>query len=125
MAKATDTGDCGCGGSSGRHEQRLAGEVLGDRWKDIVEDILMNEGADRARKFVAAQDDSMDGDVVVRTSMTIFVTFARDGAEIRADGVVGCVCTNDGSVCVCRGACDFDACCDVDAGTPPIAVAKA
>jgi hypothetical protein len=120
MSKATDTGDCGCGGPGQRHEQRMAGEILGDRWKGIVEDILMNEGAEHARTFLANQDAPADGDIVVRTSMTVYVTFPSDGADDRAEGFVSCVCTNDGTVCVCRGACNFDACCD--AGVPPVAV---
>ncbi|WCB92975.1 hypothetical protein DSM104299_01676 [Baekduia alba] len=124
MAKTTDSGDCGCGSAGQRHEQRLAGEILGDRWKGIVEEILMKEGAERARAFLGSQQERVEGDIEVRTSMTIYVTFARDGEDIDDKGLVSCVCTNDGTVCVCRGACDFDACCDVDGGAGPI-VAKA
>jgi hypothetical protein len=123
MAKATDAGDCGCG-SGERHVQLLAGEVLGDRWMGIVEEIVQAEGAERARAWLTAQDGPVDGDVVVRTDLKIYVTFARDGDALADKGLVGCVCTNDGEVCVCRGACDFDACCDPDGGGGPIVAAK-
>jgi hypothetical protein len=126
MSKAP--GDCGCGDSGQRREQVMAGQILGDGWKDIVEQVFMQAGAAQARAQVTAQPDSSD-DVVVRIPMAVYLTFPRGGDGISADqGVVGCVCTTTtdetGSVCVCIGACDFDACCDVDAGVGPI-VAKA
>jgi hypothetical protein len=69
---------------------------------------------------------SAGGDVAVRIPMAVYITFPRNGETISAEmGLVGCVCTTtsdeSGSVCVCVGACDFDACCDVDAGPPIVA----
>jgi hypothetical protein len=128
MAKATDAGDCGCGHPKQRREQVMAGQILGSGWKDIVEEVFMKAGAAQARAQLTAQEQSTDGDVVVRVPMAVYITFPRNGEGISADkGLVGCVCTTttdeSGSVCVCVGACDFDACCDVDAGGAPI-VAK-
>jgi hypothetical protein len=127
MAQGTGTSDCGCGHPEQRREQVMAGQVLGDGWKDIVGEVLMKAAAGQARVQLEAQQHSADDDVVVRIPMAVYITFPRGGGGIREDeGLVGCVCTTTtdetGSVCVCVGACDFDACCDVDAG--PI-VAKA
>lgn len=128
MTTTTETGGCGCGPEQ-RREQVLAGQVLGAEWKDIIEEVFMKAGAAQARAQVKAQQHSTGDDVTVRIPMAVYLTFPRDGEDIRADeGLVGCVCTitsdETGEVCVCVGACDFDACCDVDAGSGPI-VAKA
>jgi hypothetical protein len=125
MASKTD--DCGCGGPGLRTEQLLAGQVLGDAWKDIVEDILMTDGAERARAFLRDNLDAGDGDVLVQTNLMVAITYARDDETIGEKGLVSCVCTNDGVVCKCVGACNFDACCDPDGGTsgPIVAVVKA
>jgi hypothetical protein len=117
---ASDTGDCGCGGSALRTEQVMAGQVLGDRWKDIIHEQLMKNGAERARAFLRDNEDAGDGDIVVQTNLTISITYARAADDIEPDGLVSCACTNDGTVCVCTGACNFDACCDADAGGGPI-----
>ena len=121
MVKATDSGGCGCGPEQ-RREQVMAGQVLGDGWKNIVEEVFMKAGAAQARAEMKAGMHSASDDVVVRIPMSVYITFPRNDEAISADeGLVGCVCTtttdDDGSsVCVCVGACDFDACCDVDAG---------
>ena len=126
MTQGTGTGGCGCGHPEQRREQVMAGQVLGDGWKDIVEGVIMKAAAGQARVRMQAQQHSADDDVVVRIPIAVYITFPRGGEGIREDqGLVGCVCTTTtdetGSVCVCVGACDFDACCDVDAG-PPIVV---
>ena len=120
MAKATESGGYG---PEHRSEQVMAGQVLGDGWKDIVEEVLMKAGGAQARAEMKAGMHSAGDDVVVRIPMAVYITFPRNGEAISADeALVTCVCTNrtddDGSsVCVCIGACDFDACCDViDAG---------
>jgi hypothetical protein len=104
----------------------MAGQILGDGWKDIVEDVFMKAGAAQARAEMKAGLHSAGGDVAVRIPMAVYITFPRNGETISAEkGLVGCVCTTtsdeSGSVCVCVGACDFDACCDVDAGPPIVA----
>ena len=128
MTKA-DAGDCGCGHPEQRREQLMAGQVLGSGWKDIVEEVFMKAGAAQARAQLKTQQYSADDEIVVRVPLAVYITYPRNGEDISADkGLVGCVCTTTtdetGSVCVCVGACDFDACCDVDAGSAPI-VAKA
>jgi hypothetical protein len=126
MATASDSSGCGCGPEQ-RREQVMAGQILGGGWKDIVEEVFMKAGAAQARAEMKAGLHSAGDDVVVRIPLAVYLTFPRNGETISADeGLVGCVCTtttdDDGSsVCVCIGACDFDACCDVDAGPPIVA----
>ena len=123
---ASETGGCGCGPEQ-RREEVMAGQVLGDGWKDIVEEVFMKAGAAQARAEMKAGLHSTADDVVVRIPMAVYVTFPRNGDAISDDGgVVGCVCTTTsdetGSVCVCVGACALN-CCDMDAGGPIVASA--
>jgi hypothetical protein len=118
MANVSDTGDCGCSQPARRHEQVLAGQVVGDQWKDIVHDLLMKDAAEKARRRAAAGDYSADEPVVVKTPLTLYVNFPRDKEIESANAEVSCSCTitidETGEVCVCVGACDFPACCNGD-----------
>jgi hypothetical protein len=115
MANASETGDCGGDQPGRRHEQLLAGQVVGDRWKDIVHDLLMKDAAEKARRRAAYGEESADDPVVVKTALTLYVNFPRDREIDSADAQVSCSCTitidPEGEVCVCVGACDFPACC--------------
>jgi hypothetical protein len=115
MASASDTGDCGGGQPGRRHEQLLAGQVVGDQWKDIVHDLLMKDAAEKARRRAEDGEEYADDPVVVKTALTLYVNFPRDREIDSADAQVSCSCTitidPEGEVCVCVGACDFDACC--------------
>jgi hypothetical protein len=53
--------------------------------------------------------------------MSAFLRFPHKGKELVEEGLVGCVCTNDGVVCKCIGQCDFDACCDPPPAGPIVA----
>lgn len=123
MAKATKTsGDCGCGPAL-RTKQIGRGKPAGEDWSDIVQRLL-KDGAKQARTHIQAQDDPGEGQVEVPVRITAFLRYQFKGKRLMDKGLVGCVCTNDGVVCVCKGQCDFDACCDVDAGTSGPIVAK-
>jgi hypothetical protein len=115
MAKATDTGDCGCGQSL-RTRQVDPDKPVGNDWTDVVQDII-RDSAEQALAHLKTHDQGGEGEVTVPVRITAFVRFPFKDQELDGEGLVGCVCTNDGSVCVCKGQCDFDACCDVDAGT--------
>jgi hypothetical protein len=116
MAKATGTGGCGCGQPVQERVEVLKGKVLGEGWKEIVEEILMKDAADQARAQVKAEKQSAQDDaVVVRIPMTVFVSFPQEDNRIVGDGVVGCVCTTTAAgTCKCIGACVgvFPGCCD-------------
>lgn len=101
-------------------EQVNPGEPVGTDWSDIVRDILSG-GAERARAYLQTRDDAGAGEVTVRIEMSAFLRFAHRGVELMDEGIVSCVCTNDGTVCVCRGQCDFDACCDPPPAGPIVA----
>jgi hypothetical protein len=114
MANASDRG--GCGEPNRRYEQVLAGEVVGDRWKDLLHDRLMKEAAEKARRRAASGEGSADEPVVVQTALTLYVNFPRDREIDSAAAEVSCHCHitifEDGSEsCVCYGACDFPECC--------------
>jgi hypothetical protein len=85
-------------------------EPIGTAWKEIIERILLEEGRERA----AAQARASTGyDVVVRTPITFFVRYAREGDSVAANGEVDCACVITEDVCVCYGPCpDFPECCD-------------
>jgi hypothetical protein len=107
-------GDCGCEKPNQRREQLFAGEVLGDRWKDVVEDVVMKRAGEVARAQLESQEEDGDEDILVRVPTTLYITFPR---SLPGDPVIICSCSNmtfpDGSgICVCSGKCDFDACCD-------------
>ncbi len=93
---------------------------VGSDWTYIVE-RLMEDGAKRARAHLETQDQPGDGEVVVRVAMSAFLRFAHKGNSLSEEGLVHCVCTNDGEVCVCYGQCDFDACCDPPDAGPIVA----
>jgi hypothetical protein len=92
-----------------KHTQILKGQVLGAKWKEVLEDMLMKEGTKIARARLKETDRDK---VVVQISASFFVEFARK--DKAAQGVMRCACTfPQKGVCVCAGACDFDACCDL------------
>ena len=123
MAKPTNkSGDCGCGPAL-RTRQVGKGKPAGDDWSDIVQRLL-RDGAKQARDHVKTLDDPGEGEIEVPVRMTAFLRYAFKGNRLMGKGLVRCVCTNDGTVCVCKGQCDFDACCDADAGTSGPIVAK-
>jgi hypothetical protein len=123
MAQATNkNGGCGCNPAL-RTKQVGKGKPAGEDWSPIVQDLL-RESAKRAREHLKAQDDPGEGEIEVPVRITAFFRYGFKGKRLMDKGLVGCVCTNDGTVCVCRGQCDFDACCDVDAGTSGPIVAK-
>jgi hypothetical protein len=127
MTSTSGNGGCGCSQPGQRRVQLLPGKVLGAEWKDIVDKVLMEDAAGHARLLL--EDDALDAgdEIEIPMPLVVYVRFKRAGNELASDGAVSCVCSTktdpDGSsVCKCIGQCDFDACCDADAGTPPIAL---
>jgi hypothetical protein len=85
-------------------------EPIGTAWKEIIERILLEEGRERA---VAQARTSAGYDVVVRTPITFFVRYTREGDSVAAKGTVDCACVISPDVCECYGPCpDFPECCD-------------
>lgn len=126
MAKTGETGNCGCGDPERQSEQVLAGQILGDDWKDIVEEIVMKDSAEQARAQLSARESLSDDEIVVEVPMTLYIGFSRAGLNASDGGTVHCVCTHssDGVICKCIGACNFPSCCDnTPGGPPPIVVA--
>jgi hypothetical protein len=118
---------CGCSQPTQRRVQLLPGQVLGADWKNIVDKVLMEDAAEHARLLL--DDDALEAgdEIEVAMPLVVYVSFKRAGKALASDGAVTCVCSTktdpDGSsVCKCIGQCNFDACCDADAGTPPIAL---
>ncbi len=100
-------------GSGRKHVMK--GKPLGKQWKKIVEDILMKDGAKQARAQLKTGVEASSDSVVVRIPITFFVRFPRKGKVITGAGGVDCACTPGspgGADCICRGSCDFPACCD-------------
>ena len=85
-------------------------EPIGTAWKEIIERILLEEGRERA---LAQARTSPGYDVVVRTPITFFVRYTREGDSVAANGAVDCACIISPDVCECYGPCpDFPECCD-------------
>ena len=124
MAKAnTQSSDCGCGPAL-RTKQVGKGKPAGEDWAPIVRDLLRDTAKQARAHLKSLDDDPGEGELEVPVRITAFFRYSFKGRRLMDKGLVGCVCTNDGEVCVCRGQCDFDACCDVDAGTSGPIVAK-
>jgi hypothetical protein len=98
--------------ASAKRKHVMKGKPLGKEWKKVVEEILMQDGAKQARAQLKTEAQTTQDSVMVRIPITFFVRFPRKGKTITGDGGVDCACTNSDGVCVCRGACDFPACCD-------------
>lgn len=98
------------------------GEPVGSDWTAIVQNIL-KDGATQAQAQLEKQEEYGEGEVVVRVAISAFLRFPHDGTQLNDAGLVRCVCTNDGTVCVCYGQCDFDACCDPPPAGPIVAEA--
>jgi hypothetical protein len=109
------------GGGCLKTVQVNPGEPVGTDWTDIVQDI-MRRGVERASEHLETQENAGEGEVMVRIEMSAYLRFPYDGGEF-SSGSVTCVCTNDGTVCVCSGQCDFDACCDEAPPPGPIIIA--
>jgi hypothetical protein len=93
---------------------------VGTDWTKVVRRLL-DDGAKQAQAQLDAQDDVGDGEVVVHVAMSAFIHYPHKGKTLADEGLVRCVCTNDGEVCVCIGQCDFDACCDPPDAGPIVA----
>ena len=108
----TEAGDGGYGyeGSDRRQKRVLEGEILGDRWKAVVEEHVLKPAAERTRTRMDAGEIPAE-DTMVRIPIVLYASIARDrGVSVH------CLCSTfqdeDGTVCVCSGHCEFDACCD-------------
>jgi hypothetical protein len=123
MTSASGNGGCGCNQPDQQRLQLLPGKFLGTEWKDIVDKVLMEDAVTHARLLL--DDDAFEApdEIEVRMPLAVYFRFKVEGRSLTGDGGVSCVCTTtpDGVVCKCVGQCNFDACCDADAGTPPIA----
>jgi hypothetical protein len=117
MAEGTSTG-CGC--NPVQTKQVNPDYPVGSDWTEIVQTILQ-DGGKRAQEHLETLDEPGEGEVVMRVAMSAFLRFPHKGKELTEEGLVGCVCTNDGVVCVCIGQCDFDACCDPPPAGPIVA----
>jgi hypothetical protein len=120
MAESTSRGN---GGGCMKTEQVAPDRPVGDDWSSVVENIRKS-AAKQARAHLEKQEyEPGEGEVEVRIQMAAFVRFPHRGREVNdAEGLFGCVCTNDGEVSVCTGQCDFDACCDWAPMPGPIVV---
>jgi hypothetical protein len=101
--------------ASSKRKHVMKGQPLGKEWKKVVEEILMKDGAKQGRAQLKTGAQTTEDSVVVRIPITFFVRFPRKGKTITGDGRVDCACTEGspgGADCICRGACDFPACCD-------------
>jgi hypothetical protein len=99
-----------------KRKQVMKGLPLGTKWKKVVEGILIKGGAKQARMQMKTGAQATSGGVVVRIPITFFVRFPLKGKGISADGIVDCACEGGspgGADCICHGACDFPACCDL------------
>ena len=91
----------------------LKGKPLGRQWKAVVEDMLMKDGAKQARALLKSGKNGNKDHVIVQKTLRIYVRFPVKSNRLAGGGDVGCACDiSDPSVCICRGACDFPACCD-------------
>ena len=96
-----------------QRQQLLKDKPIGTAWKEIVEEILLKDGLERARELAATDTATGRYDVVVRTPITFFVRFPRDGQTVADAGQVDCACIIEPDVCICYGPClDFPECCD-------------
>lgn len=92
----------------------LKGKPLGKQWKAVVEDMLMKDGAKQARALLKSGKNGNKDHVIVQKTLRIYVRFPVKSNRLAGDGGVSCACdVSDPTVCICRGACDFPACCDL------------
>ena len=101
--------------ANAKRKHVMKGKPLGKEWKKVVEEILMKDGAKHARAQLKTGLQTTEDSVVVRIPITFFVRFPRKGKTITGDGGVDCACSPGspgGADCICRGHCDFPACCD-------------